>query len=65
MDNIIIGYYAFAGLLIGSLFGFIGAGLIGSGIGALIGMAIGWFVAAAMLENQKQKRGNKARDSHG
>ena len=53
------GYYIFGGLLIGavlgSLWGAKGNILIGSGIGALIGTAIGWFAAAALLERQKGK----------
>ena len=54
------GYYIFGGLLIGALFGLIWAGggnsLMGLGIGALIGTAIGWFIAAAVLENQKKQK---------
>jgi hypothetical protein len=52
------GYFIFGGLLIGAMFGLIGAGgsspLTGIGIGALAGAFIGWFIAAAML-NQKKK----------
>ena len=54
------GYYAFGGMLIGALFGLIWAGngnsLSGLGIGALVGAAIGWFTAAAVLENQKKEK---------
>lgn len=57
MDNRVIGYYAFGGMLIGALFGFAWAGVAGLGIGALAGAGIGWFIAAAVLENQKQKKG--------
>lgn len=53
------GYYIFGGLLIGavlgSLWGAKGNILLGIGIGALIGTAIGWFAAAAVLERQKDK----------
>jgi uncharacterized membrane protein len=53
------GYYIFAGLLIGAVFGSLwgakGNILLGIGIGALIGTAIGWFAAAAVLERQKDK----------
>lgn len=52
------GYYVFGGLLIGAAFGLIwSAGnnsLVGMGIGALIGVAIGWFAAAAMLQQNKK-----------
>jgi ABC-type uncharacterized transport system permease subunit len=61
MHNKIFGYYIFGGMLIGALLGMAWAGngnpVVGLGIGALVGMAIGWFAAAYMLENQKQKRG--------
>ena len=57
MNNRLIGYYAFGGMLIGALFGFAWAGVTGLGFGMLAGAGIGWFIAAAILENQKQKRG--------
>lgn len=57
MDNRIIGYYAFGGMVIGALLGFAWAGVTGLGFGALSGTGIGWFIAAAVLENQKQKNG--------
>lgn len=54
------GYYVFGGLLIGTLFGSIWAGasnpLMGAGIGALAGTFIGWFIAAAVLEQNKKKQ---------
>jgi hypothetical protein len=50
------GYYIFGGLLIGALFGLIWAGLVGLGIGALIGTAIGWFLAAYVLEKDKKTK---------
>ncbi|HSL42882.1 MAG TPA: hypothetical protein VK897_05585 [Anaerolineales bacterium] len=54
------GYYVFGGLLIGALFGLIAAAgnnpLMGVGIGALAGTAIGWFIAAAVLEQQKKQK---------
>lgn len=57
------GIYVFAGLLIGALFGgLVGAGsgnsILGIGGGAFVGMAIGWFIAAAILEQEKE-RGKK------
>jgi hypothetical protein len=57
MDNRIMAYCAFASMFIGALFGFIGAGVTGLGFGALAGAGIGWFIGAAILENQKQKKG--------
>jgi hypothetical protein len=54
------GYFIFAGLLIGAMFGRIGAGsgnaLLGTGIGALVGAALGWFIAAAVIEQGKKER---------
>lgn len=59
MDNKIFGYYIFGGMLIGALLGLGWSTnsnpLMGLGIGALTGAAIGWFAAAAVLE----KKGNK------
>lgn len=53
------GYYVFGGMLIGALLGFGWAGtgnvLVGVGMGALIGTAIGWFIAAYVF----QQKGNK------
>ena len=53
------GYYIFGGMLIGVFFGLIwstnGNPILGIGIGALAGTAIGWFAAAYALE----KKGNK------
>jgi ABC-type uncharacterized transport system permease subunit len=52
------GYFVFGGLLVGAMFGLIWAAgrtpVLGLGIGALVGAAIGWFAAAAYLE-QKEK----------
>ncbi len=50
------GYYIFGGLLIGALFGLIGAGVVGLGFGALIGTAVGWFFAAYVLEKEKKEK---------
>ena len=54
------GYYIFGGLLIGALFGILwstnGNLILGISIGALVGAAIGWFAAAAALENEKKKK---------
>ncbi len=49
------GKYLVAGLAIGALFGFgIGAArgnsLLGVGVGALVGVFVGWFAAAAAQE---------------
>ena len=61
MDNIMIGYYSVGGMLIGALLGFAWAGrgnpVVGMAGGAVLGTFIGWFIAAAILENQKQKKG--------
>ena len=52
------GYYIFGGALIGAFLGLIwsagGNSLMGLGIGALVGVAIGWFAAAAMLQQNKK-----------
>lgn len=57
------GYYIFGGLLIGALFGLLwaarGNAILGIGIGALVGMAIAWFAAAAAMEIEKQKKAGK------
>lgn len=55
------GIYIFAGLLIGATFGiFLSAGsenlLLGIGIGALVGVALGWFIAAAALEIENKEK---------
>jgi ABC-type uncharacterized transport system permease subunit len=54
------GYFVFGGLLIGAIFGSIGAGgdnpLMGIGIGALVGAFLGWFIAAAVLEQRKKEK---------
>jgi hypothetical protein len=56
MDNRVIAYCAFGFMLIGAVFGLMGAGVTGLGFGALAGAGIGWFIGAAILENQKQKK---------
>jgi uncharacterized membrane protein len=53
------GYYIFAGLLIGALFGTLWGGIPGIAIGALVGTAIGWFAAAYMMEKEKEKKEGK------
>ena len=54
------GYYIFGGLLIGAMFGLMwGAGdtpLVGIGIGAMAGAGIGWFIAAAVLEQKNKEK---------
>ena len=53
------GYYIFGGLLLGTLLGSgwsaNGNPMVGIGIGALIGAAIGWFAAAAAMEKKGKK----------
>lgn len=57
------GYFIFGGLLIGALFGLLwsanGSPILGIGIGALAGTAIGWFAAAYVMEQDKQKKEDK------
>jgi ABC-type uncharacterized transport system permease subunit len=55
------GYVVLLGLLIGAVFGMgIGSAngnpLLGIGIGALAGVFLGWFIAAAVLQEEKNKR---------
>jgi uncharacterized protein YcfJ len=53
-------YYIFLGLLIGAVFG-LGIGAVGGNtingmeVGALAGVFIGWFLAAAAFENRSKK----------
>ena len=58
MDKKKFGYYVFGGALIGAFLGLIwSAGdnpLAGLGIGALVGTFLGWFIAAAMLQQNKK-----------
>ena len=53
-------YFIFGGLLIGAMFGLIGAGggnaLMGIEAGALAGAFIRWFIAAAVLEQKKKEK---------
>jgi hypothetical protein len=52
------GYYVFGGLLIGTFLGWgwsaNGNALLGIGIGALAGVALGWFIAVAILEKDNK-----------
>jgi hypothetical protein len=54
------GYFVFGGLLLGALFGWLWAAstnpLTGMGIGAVVGMAIGWFAGAAAIEQKKKQK---------
>ena len=55
------GYYIVLGLLIGLVFGMgLGAAngntIWGIGLGALFGVFIGWFVAAAALQNRNKMK---------
>ena len=53
------GYFVFGGLLVGALLGWMwtasGNAILGLGIGALMGTAIGWFAAAAVNEQEKKQ----------
>ena len=55
------GYFVFGGALLGAILGLAwsAGNPVGAGIGALIGTAIGWFAAAARMENQKKKQDQK------
>ncbi len=52
-------YYIFLGLVIGAIFGVFwtanGNTTLGILYGALAGAGIGWFIAAARSQNQKEK----------
>jgi len=54
------GYYTFGGLLLGAFLGWMwSAGdnpLVGMGIGAFIGLAVGWFAAVAALEKSNKEK---------
>ena len=54
------GYFIFGGLIIGAMFGLIWAGgrnpVMGIGVGAMVGVALGWFIAAAVLEQRKKEK---------
>ena len=54
------GYYVFGGLLIGAVFGLLwsanGNPILGVALGALAGVALGWFIAAADLENRNKEK---------
>jgi hypothetical protein len=57
------GYYVFGGLIIGAILGALwsanGNTLLGAGVGALAGVAIGWFIGAAVLQEQTGKKEDK------
>lgn len=60
MDRRTLGICIFLGLAIGANFGIligkaIGNMSLGIGIGALAGVFIGWFIAAAILQNRKDR----------
>ncbi len=55
------GLFILLGLVIGSMFGLpLGAAngnpIWGLGLGALVGVFLGWFIAAVVLENQNSKK---------
>jgi len=61
-----IGLFILGGLAVGANLGiFVGAALdnmrLGIALGAVGGLFIGWFIAAAVLENKKSKKGNDVR----
>lgn len=53
------GYYVFGGMLIGALLGLgwssVANPLVAVGMGALVGTAIGWFIAAAIFGQKENK----------
>jgi ABC-type uncharacterized transport system permease subunit len=56
------GTYVFFGLLIGAIFGSAlgaanGNSVVGLGIGALTGVFLSWFIAVAVNEKEKGKKG--------
>ena len=57
------GYYVFGGALIGAVFGSLWAAngntILGMTLGALAGVAIGWFIAAAALEKSNGQKSDK------
>lgn len=59
MDKI-FGYCILGGALVGAMFGLIAVRgihpLTGIGTGALIGTFVGWFLAAAILEQRKKEK---------
>lgn len=52
------GYYIFGGMLIGAFLGWAWSTsnnpIMGIAIGAVVGTAIGWFAAAALLEKKEK-----------
>jgi hypothetical protein len=63
MDKRKFGYYVFGGAILGAFFGWIwsagGNLLVGLGLGTVIGMSIGWFAAAYVMEQDKRKKEGK------
>jgi uncharacterized protein YcfJ len=64
------GLCVFLGLVLGGIFGFgmgaaNGNALVGSGSGALAGVFIGWFIAAAMREQASSETRNQAVSPNG
>ena len=57
------GYYIFGGMLLGVFLGLIwgtgGNAIMAIVIGAVAGMAIGWFAAAYTMEKEKEKKEGK------
>lgn len=57
------GYYIFGGMVLGAMFGLLwsagGNVIAGLIIGGLAGTAIGWFAAAAAMEQEKKKKEGK------
>ena len=53
------GYYVFGGMLIGTLFGTVwavnGNSILGMASGGFVGAFIGWFIAAYIIEKERDK----------
>ncbi len=69
MDRI-FGNYIAAGLMIGSAVGLMWGPMLGNialgiGIGALVGLSIGWFAAAATLNSGKPEGGKPDQNAGG
>lgn len=57
------GYFVFGGMIVGIFLGLLwsagGNAIWGLVIGGLVGTAIGWFAAAAAMEQEKKKKEGK------
>lgn len=63
MDKRKFGYYVFGGAILGAFFGLMWSAddnpLVGLGLGTIIGMSIGWFAAAYVMEQDQRKKEGK------